>query len=239
MYDIIGTIAVLDEKVAHPRDVALKLLRQKNIQSVYRRHAGHKGKYRVQKVTFIAGKRDPLTVYREHGLRMIVDVARVYFSPRLGTERMRIAKLVHAGERVIVLFGGVAPFALVIAKYSRAKRVTSVEWNPHAHALAEQNCILNKLAISTIKEDVRNVRGKYDRVIMVHPAHAVKYMRVAKRLCKKKGNVHVYAFARADTITSVGRNLAELLGGKLVHAQKTSQVAPGTFRMCYDLAKHA
>ncbi|MAF34828.1 tRNA methyltransferase, partial [Candidatus Woesearchaeota archaeon] len=216
------------------------LLKQKNIRTVMQRKEGHEGRYRVQKLVHVAGERQTLTQHNESGVRMVVDVAKVYFSPRLGTERLRIAKLVKRGESVIVLFGGVAPYALVIAKHAKPSKIVSVEWNPSAHKLAEENIALNKANVQAVKGNARGAKGSFDRVIMMHPAGAYHYLESARRLCKRGGTVHVYAFVDEENVQRRGVQLATKLRGVVRHAQKTAQISPRRFRMCYDiLTKHA
>jgi hypothetical protein len=41
--------------------------------------------------------------------------------------RKNVASFVKKGERVLVMFAGVAPFPIVIAKHSKAKEIYSVE----------------------------------------------------------------------------------------------------------------
>jgi tRNA (guanine37-N1)-methyltransferase len=62
------------------------------------------------------------------------DIGKAYFSPRLTNDRLIIAKQVRAGEVVGTLFGGIGPFALVIAKKQPlVKKAFTVELNPEAH----------------------------------------------------------------------------------------------------------
>ncbi|MDP6294224.1 MAG: hypothetical protein QF486_04725 [Candidatus Woesearchaeota archaeon] len=238
MYDIIGSIALLDPKVN--KKEAKVLLKQKNIHTVMQKREGHEGRYRLQKLVHVAGERQTLTQHNESGVRIVVDVAKAYFSPRLGTERLRIAKLVKKGESVVVLFGGVAPYALVIAKHAHPGKVVSIEWNPAAHKLAEENILLNKVTVTAVKGNARAAKGKFDRVVMMHPAGAYRYLEAARKLCKRGGTIHVYAFVDEENIKKRGEQLATRLGGVVKVAQKTAQVSPRRFRMCYDiLSKHA
>src|SRR3989449_9303177 len=80
---------------------------------------GVKAERRVRSIEVIAGERRTTTVHTEHGLRYRVDLAQAYFSPRLASERQRIAGLVLEGEVVADPFAGVGPFAILIAKRCR------------------------------------------------------------------------------------------------------------------------
>ena len=79
----------------------------------------HKGLFRVQPVKVIAGKKNKKALYKESGCTFLVHLGKVFFSPRLGTERARISKLIKKGEVVGAFFAGVGPFPIVFAKNSR------------------------------------------------------------------------------------------------------------------------
>ena len=77
-------------------------------------------------------------------LRFMVDVEKCYFSPRLSTERARIADLVEDGEVVLNMFAGVGPYSITIAKRKKAE-VYSNELNEAAYRLHLENNRLNKV----------------------------------------------------------------------------------------------
>ena len=56
------------------------------------------------------------TEYKEFGCKFIVDVENAFFSPRLSTERERIANLIHDGEVVTNMFAGVGMFSIMASK---------------------------------------------------------------------------------------------------------------------------
>jgi len=82
----------------------------------------------------IAGpeRRPLMTTHAEFGVRYVVDLEAVFFSPRMGPERQRICGQVVPGERVLVLFAGCGPEALQLAAKTEAASVTAVELNPEA-----------------------------------------------------------------------------------------------------------
>jgi tRNA (guanine37-N1)-methyltransferase len=124
------------------------------------------------------------TVYREHGCRFIVDVEKVFFTPRLSHERMRIAKQVKAGEVIVNMFGGVSTYAIIIAKICPdVERIYTVDINSTAYELAKENVILNKCfeKVIPILGDARTVcqnqlKGVCDRVIMPLPEQAILFL---------------------------------------------------------------
>ena len=59
----------------------------------------------------------------------MVDLDACFFSPRLATERLRVARAVGRGERVLCLFAGCGAEALIIAATTECERVVAVEAN--------------------------------------------------------------------------------------------------------------
>ena len=160
-FDIIGGVAILeipDELRKKEKLIAgefLKLFRQ--AKTVVKKSGIHYGKYRRQKLTVIAGEKTKIAECKEAGIVMKVDLENCYFSSRLGSERLRIAQQIKPGEKVLVMFSGVAPYPLVIARNSKADVIYGVELNPVAHKFAEKNVVLNNLGqkIILFKGDVK------------------------------------------------------------------------------------
>ncbi len=98
---------------------------------------GVKGEFRTRDLTRIAGDGGTPTTVRENGVTLFVDVAAAYFSPRLSTERARVCQAIKTGQRVVDLFGGVAPMAVQAAL--RGAEVDCVDLNPAACELARRN----------------------------------------------------------------------------------------------------
>jgi len=131
-----------------------------------------------------------------------VDVAKVYYSPRLATERYRIAKYVKEGDVVIDMFAGVAPFSLIIAKLSRPSRVYAIDINPVAAEYAAINARENKVddIVEVIEGDARDVvpsLGKADHIIMNLPHSSHEFFSLAARHGKI---IHYYEILEKDRI---------------------------------------
>ena len=94
---------------------------------------------------FLAGTNNTITEYKEHGCRFKVDVLKTYFSPRLSTERLRIAKMVTDNEIITNMFAGVGTFSIMIAKTNKTSKVYNIDTNPVANDLATINVKLNKV----------------------------------------------------------------------------------------------
>jgi len=124
------------------------------------------------------------------------------------------------------LFGGVAPYAIVIAKLSGAKRVVSVELGRECNKYAEINIKRNKLKdrIELIQGDVRVVlpklKEKFDRIIMARPNLKDSFLDVAFPRIKKGGIMHYYGFYEEDKLNE----LRELIEREAKRAKKKIKI---------------
>ena len=235
-FDIIGDIAIIEippelkKKEKTIGSAILKLL--KSIKTVAAEAGEHKGKYRTQKLRIIAGEKKFETVHKESGATFKLDVAKCYFSPRLGSERLRIAKQVKKGERILVVGSGIAPYPIILAKHSPAKEITAVETNPIAHKYAQQNAKLNKTSIKLIKGDIRKVKlGKFERIISAIPHEGVKLVPTLMKFAKKGTMLHIYDFAYEENLAEPAQKLKNV---KILRVIKTQQVGVRRYRICID-----
>ena len=102
-------------------------------------------RFQLRKLELLAGADRTVTEYHEHGCRFKVDVSKVYFSPRLSTERHRIAEKVKDNEIITNMFAGVGTFSILIAKQNPRSTVFSIDSNPKANILCLVNAKLNKV----------------------------------------------------------------------------------------------
>ena len=212
-FDLIGNIAVIDvPKVlaTHERDIGSALLEaQKGVSTVCKRAGTYKGEFRLRPVRVIAGKKTTLAEYKESGCVMRLDIAKVYFTPRLSHERERIASLVKPEETVGVWFAGVGPFALVIArKQPLVNKVFAVELNPAAFKFLKENTEINQLGhlVVPVKGDVRKavprLGVKFDRIVMALPKGNESFLDLAFRSIASNGVIHFYSFAKEPDLFS-------------------------------------
>jgi len=173
-------------------------------------------------------------------------VRRCYFSPRLSTERLRIAKEVSSSERVLNMFAGVGPFSIVIAK-KRGAKVTSCELNRYACELHEENVRLNKVGglvdVHNIdaSEVVNKLGGKFDRVLMPHPSASNKFLAQAISMAAKVGVVHYYRHVLGRSEAEASANLAAELAGLLpgntsYRTRRVREVGPRWLEMVADIS---
>ncbi len=233
-FDVIGDIAIIEippelkKKEKLIGNALLSLL--KNIKVVAAEAGEHTGKYRKQKLRIIAGEKRFETVHKESGMLFRTNVAQCYFSPRLGSERMRIAKQVKKDERILVVGSGIAPYPLILSKYSPAKLIMAVEVNPAAHKYAAQNIVLNKARnIILVKGDIRKLPlGKFDRIISAIPHEGVKLAPTLLKFAKKGTTLHVYDFAFEE------EKIPKMKGCKILRIVKTQQVGVRRYRVSID-----
>ena len=159
-FDIIGDIAIIKMNTpGDPLELAKKILeKHKHVKTVLLQVSKVDIPFRVPKYKYLLGEKKTETIHKEFGLRFKVDVTKCYYSPRLENERMRIAKQVKENEEVLVMFSGVNPYPIYIAKFAKPKIVYSIEINPFAVKYGLENEKLNKVddKIKTILGDVRD-----------------------------------------------------------------------------------
>jgi tRNA (guanine37-N1)-methyltransferase len=202
-FDIIGDIAIVEiPETLEPKENEIGnalLTVHSNLKTVLKKLGAMEGEYRIRKVKHIAGENKTETIYREHGVSMKLDVSKAYFSVRLSTERKRISSLVHPREKVLVLFAGVGPFALVIAKDHPEAQITAVEINPDAVKYLRENVKMNKSSIKVLEGDARDFQySGFDRVVMPLPHSAEKFLDLAYSAIKPGGTIHFYSIVASD-----------------------------------------
>jgi tRNA (guanine37-N1)-methyltransferase len=210
-FDQIGDIIII--KIPHDLMPKNKLIAEtilaniKTAKAVFAQVSPVKGDYRVRDLEFVAGENRTLTEYREYGCRFKVDVAKTYFSPRLSTERSRIASMVGPDETIVNMFAGVGTFSILITRMNKTCKVYSIDSNIAAVKLCEENAKLNKVqervvsiygdAAKVIKE--KNLAGKADRVLMPLPEKAKEFVESAVLALKNKGIVHYFDHIKAES----------------------------------------
>ena len=207
-FDQVGEIIVLripDSLKSKKKIIGETLLDQvKTTRSVFYQSSPVEGEFRTRNLEILAGEDNTETEYKESGCRFLVDVEKAFFSPRLSTERERIANLTHDGEIIINMFGGVGMFSILAAKISKCT-VYNIDINPNASLLCEKNIELNKLkgkVISLNGDSVKIIQDKLqnlaDRVLMLLPERSDEFLETAILATKNNGIIHYYSHIHAD-----------------------------------------
>ncbi len=209
-FDQIGDIVIIkipDDLTPKKKLIAdIVLANVKTAKAVFAQISPVKGDYRIRELEFVAGENRTITEYREHGCRFRVDVARTYFSPRLSTERLRIASMVREHETIVNMFAGVGTYSIIMAKMNKSCRVYSIDSNNVAADLCQVNARMNKVEdrVISICGDAANVikeklAGQADRVLMPLPERAKDFIDPAVLALNKKGVVHYFVHIKADS----------------------------------------
>ncbi len=251
-YDVLGDIAIveiargLEKKETRLGKLLLSL--HPNIKVVAKKRGGHTGRFRRQPLKILAGESRLETTHRESGVSMCLEVSTCYFSPRLSEERLRISRLVKKDERVLVLFGGIGPFALVIAKHAKPARVDSVELNPAAHKYAALNASRNKLNVVAIKADAKSfllrcakAGVKYDRILLAWPGHAAPFLPAAIKCLARAGVLHYYDFAEQGKFDVASVKVKSACSKskrkcRIIRVVTCGQKEPRVNRVCVDVS---
>ena len=210
-FDQIGDIIIVripDLLLGKKEIIGKTLLEQiKNANTVFFQSSPVEGDFRIRDLEFLAGENKTQTEYKEFGCRFLVDVEKVFFSPRLSTERNRIADLVKDGETIINMFGGIGMFSIMAAKKKKCT-VYNIDINPDAAKLCEKNISLNKLAgnVISLHGDATQIineklKGKGDRILMLLPERSDEFLDSAISAAKKNGIIHYYSHIHADKKT--------------------------------------
>ena len=207
-FDQVGDIIIIripDSLLSKKEIIGKTLLEQvKTAKSVFYQASSVEGDFRTRDLEILAGENKTETEYKEFGCRFIVDVEKAFFSPRLSTERDRIADLVQEGETVINMFGGVGMFSIIVAKRKKCT-VYNIDINPIAAKLCEKNIELNRLAgkVISIHGDAAKIveeklKDKGDRVLMLLPERSDEFLDSAIFAAKNNGIIHYYSHIHAD-----------------------------------------
>jgi tRNA (guanine37-N1)-methyltransferase len=202
-YERVGDVVVLDEADPERARAAAAAVMDSDVpaQTVVNRASKVEGEFRVREFDVLAGDGTE-TVHREYGHEFLLDLAAVYFSPRLATERRRVVEQVCEGEHVVDMFAGVGPFAVPMA--SRGATVLAVDKNPVAARYCRENARRNGVAdrVEVVEADVRDVArerpGVADRIVMNLPHSADDFLDAAVALAGDDCTVHLYDIQHED-----------------------------------------
>ncbi len=241
MYDVIGNIAILKKT---DKKLASRILRERpSVKTVLVKAEKVSGRLRTIKTRWLAGEKNKEAVYKENNCLFKLNVETCYFSSRLAAEREEVAGLIKKKDRVLVLFGGVAPYAIVIAKKTGAK-VISVELGKECSKYAKENVLLNKLndRVEIVQGDVKKLgklikKQKFEVVVMARPQLKESFLSYVVPFCRKNTRIYYYDFVRQEKL---GEILAKIkkdfkLKYKITGIKRAGEIAPYKFRWRVDL----
>ena len=207
-FDQIGHIIIIripDSLTSKKKLIGETLLDQvKSAKSIFYQSSSVDGEFRTRDLEILAGEDKTETEYKESGCRFLVDVRNVFFSPRLSSERTRIAEFVNDDEVVVNMFGGVGIFSIIAAKLKKCT-VFNIDINPFATKLCKKNIAINRLVgnVISIHGDASQVinsqlENKSDRTLMLLPEKSDEFLNLAIQTTKNNGIIHYYSHIHAD-----------------------------------------
>ncbi len=206
-FDIVGNIAVVKvapEVYEYKEELGHAIMKaNRNVASVAVDH-GVVGDFRVRDLEIVGGRQVTETKHTEYGVVMELDLLKVYFSPRLATERKRIADMVYDGEIIIDMFAGVGPFSLLMAKIANPEKIYSIDLNEDALEFLKKNIRMNHFEnIEPVFGDAKYVVTSLepaDRIIMNLPFGAFDFIEEAFWATKEAAVIHFYEILENDII---------------------------------------
>lgn len=252
-FNILGNIAVVNfsrrTKSAEKKKFALEILKKnKFLKTVLEKSGNFHGRLRKMRTKYLAGKKNKEVLYKENNCSFRFNIDTTYFSPRLSNERKEIASFIKKDSEVLVMFAGVAPFSIVIAKNSKPKKVYSNEINREANKYAEMNAEINgvKNKIEFINGDIKKValklkklNKKFDFIVMPRPQLKESFLEQAFMLSKKGTKIYYYDFCKADETGLIVDKIKEQALKfkkkiKILNVKPAGEIAPYKIRVRID-----
>jgi len=252
-FSVMGNIVIVNfskdvkkqEKLKFAKEI---LSKNKSVTTVLEKSGNFKGRLRKQETKVLGGVKTKEVLYKENGCIFRFNIDETYFSPRLSNERKEISNLIKKNEEVFVGFAGVAPFSIVIAKNSLAKKVYSNELNRKANKYGEENVVRNKLKekVEIISGDFKKValklkskRKKFDVIVMPRPQLKDSFLSEALSLSKKGTRIYYYDFCKieeinkkVDMVEEVARKNKRKI--KITKVKNAGEIAPYKARIRID-----
>jgi len=242
-YDILGNIAIIkfpdetgkEEKLKKAKELASQY---KSVRTVLEKSGKVHGRLRTIKTKYLLGEKNLIAEYIESGCKFRFNVETCYFSPRLANERMEIAQLIKksGANNVLVMFAGVGPFSVIIAKYACPKRIVSIELGKECCKYAAENARKNKVVeIETIQGDVKRavkkLHEKFDFIVMPRPNLKETFLKEALGVAKKGARIVYYGFCAENKLVKMMDDLHKEAGKfkkkiKITNVKEAGDIAP-------------
>lgn len=204
------------------------------------------GAWRTRGLELVSGSGDTITTYRENGCVFEIDVEKVFFTPRLATERKRVSEMVRSGETILNMFGGAGLYSIQMARRVMCI-VYNVDINPYATLLCRKNAGLNRLAGAVIpvtanaRKAARLMPKIADRTVMSLPERAASFLESAVTATKSGGVIHYYAHVHADhkhdaaplAVSDLSRLIPD--GSKILGSRLVRPVGPRYYQIAVDM----
>lgn len=256
-FDILGNISLVkfDKNVSlgNKKKFAKEIIKKnKSVKTVLEKVGRFKGRLRKQETKYLIGEKTKEVLYRENDCFFRFNIDNEYFSSRLSNERKEISKKINKRERVFVMFAGVGPFSIIIAKKSNPKIVYSNEVNRDANKYMELNCNLNKVQgkVIQINGDIKRISKKlfqekksFDVIVMPRPNLKESFLKEAFLLRNTSGRnktrVYYYFFCKQENLDFEVEKIKKEINSfgakiKIINLKKAGEIAPYKFRFRID-----
>ena len=202
-YERLGDVVIIDEDDPERAEAIADAIMKSDIraETVVNKQSKIKGEQRVRDWSVLAGDGTE-TVHREYGAEFLLDIASVYFSPRLATERHRVVEQVDAGEQAFDMFAGVGPYAVPMAM--AGADVVATDINEAAIEYLRENASRNGIEerVTAYAGDVRDRVDEYadwaERLVMNLPHSADEFVDTAVSLAGDEAVIHYYDIKHED-----------------------------------------
>lgn len=248
-FDVFGNIGLVkfpkEFKLGDKKKFADRLLKgNKSIRTVLEKSGKFKGRLRKMETKYIAGEKTKEVLYKENGCVFRFNIDKTYFSSRLSNERKEVAGLIKRGDKVLVMFAGVAPYSIVIAKSSK-NIVYSNEINQEANKYGRLNAELNKVkdrvifVDGDIKRVAKKIKTKFEVIVMPRPQLKESFLREAFYLSKPGTLVFYYDFCKKEEIKDIVEKIKKEAGKyrkkiQILKIKNAGEIAPYRFRIRVD-----
>ena len=239
-YELIGEIAVINELTVDEDEAVEGILEHHpSVKTILLKDEPLQGEFRVGEYEKLYGE-ETETVHTEFGCRFKVDPTKVYYSERFSTERKRVVDKIEDGEKVLVMFAGVGPFAIMSAKLANPEKVVAVEKNPVAADYLKENIELNDVGdiVEGFEGDVREVVPEldenFDRIVMPLPEKAEEFTDLAVENLNDSGTIHLYTFFDDEETSEVLKSFSDC-GLNISDVVECGVRSPSESRYCLDI----
>lgn len=215
-----------DEGKNHKNKIGQILKENFNVRAVFLKEKVVKGKERVATWSRLAGKGDPIAIYRESGFYYFVNFSKVFFNPRMQKERIRVVSKVKPNETVIDMFTGIGPFAIPIGE--KGAKVYAIDINPTAIRFLKMNKGLNNIdeqvipIVGDAKHEVQKLQNTADRIIMNYPANSFSFLEKALIGLKEEGRIHFYCFSWGEDENTALKKTKQKLRERIPEAYRVN-----------------
>jgi len=262
MYDQIGHIAILNikgkiekKKLKELENKAKKILKQnKHLKTILLKKEKVKGRLRKASYKFLAGEKIFETLHKENHCLFKLDVRKVYFNPRLASNRLwlaeNIAFLIKSKKiktpKILVAFSGVGAYGIVIAKILKKekldyKKITMIELNRDAIKYAKENVSLNKLEnFEIIQGDVKKIlpklKEKFEVILACRPKLKYDFLKEILSVSKKGTFLYYFDFIKKEDFKNLKEIFKEKLKKfkkkiKIIEIKKAGEISPKELRV--------